>query len=133
VPTVVSENPERNAPGVDIQVESQPVRAPAFAAIVKLCGEHDIATSEGIRDALAPISGHVLVNLSDCSFLDSTVLSAFVLDSRARSLRGHRLELAVPESNKRIVRTLQVSGLTEVLTVHATPTSRSRLLVPPAT
>jgi anti-anti-sigma factor len=107
--------------GAAVKVELEPARAPGFAAIVHLVGEHDVGTKSGIEGALQPIVGDVLVDLSACEFIDSSVLSTFVMDWRARSASGHRLELAVPESNRMIVRTLKVSGLTEVLTVHATP------------
>jgi hypothetical protein len=39
----------------------------------RLRGEHDLTTSTGVREALAPIQGNVLVDLSDRVFLDSSV------------------------------------------------------------
>jgi anti-anti-sigma factor len=101
-------------PGIEVEFG----QAPAFAAVVKLCGEHDIATSEHLREALAPILGNVLVDLSDCAFVDSSVITALVLDSRERARERQRLELLVPAANTTVTRTLELSGVTEVLTVH---------------
>jgi hypothetical protein len=82
---VVSQN--RDPTVAAIEVELWPARAPAFAAIIKLCGEHDVATSGDVREALASIHGHVLVDLSACSFVDSSAISAFVLESRNAPVR----------------------------------------------
>lgn len=112
----VSENRDQGfaVPGID--VELRPV--PAFAAVVKLRGEHDIATSERLRDVLAPIAGTVLVDLSECAFVDSSVITALVLDSRERAREQERLELLVPAANATVARTLELCGVTEILTVH---------------
>jgi anti-anti-sigma factor len=101
-----------------IEVEIRPPRTPAFAAIVKLCGKHDLATSARIRETLAPIYGDVLVDLSDCTFLDSSVLNVFMLDSHERGHEGQHIEILVPAINVSVTRTLQVSGVTQLLTVH---------------
>ena len=103
-----------------IEVECRAADVSAFSAVVRLRGEHDIATSVRIREALAPIDGHVLVDLSDCAFVESTVVTAFVLDARERAAKGHRLELVVPTDNATVTRTLQLFGVSDVLPVHAT-------------
>jgi anti-anti-sigma factor len=113
---VVSENRAQGFAIPDIEVEFGPV--PAFAAVVKLRGEHDIAASERLREVLAPILGNVLVDLSDCAFVDSSVIAALVLDSRERARERQRLELLVPAANATIARTLELCRVTEVLTVH---------------
>jgi anti-anti-sigma factor len=113
---VVSQN--RDAKVAAVEVELWPTRAPAFGATIKLCGEHDVATSADVREALASIHGHVLVDLSECSFIDSSAISAFVLESRKRTRQGERLELVVPATNTAVMRALQVTGLSEILIVH---------------
>jgi anti-anti-sigma factor len=120
---VVSEGREPQFALASVEVERRPAHAPAFAAVVRLCGEHDLATSAGVREALAPIRGSLLVDLSDCAFLDSSVLTVFVLDARERAHDGQRTELLVPAANMTVRRTLQVSGLTEMLTVHGSSSS----------
>ncbi len=117
---VVPGNRKHDVAVADIEVEFRPAHESAFAAVVRLRGEHDIATSAGISETLAPIDGNVLVDLSDCAFVESTVITVFVADSRERARKGQRLELVVPTGNATITRTLQVSGLSELLTVHKT-------------
>jgi hypothetical protein len=46
-----------------------------YAATVVLCAEHDLATCEVVRVALAPLHGRVLVDLMRCSFINSTVIA----------------------------------------------------------
>ena len=113
---VVSENRDQGFAIPGIEVELWPV--PAFAAVVKLRGEHDIATSEHLRGVLAPIAGNVLVDLSECEFVDSSVITALVLDSHERARERQRLELLVPSANATVLRTLELCGATGVLTVH---------------
>jgi anti-anti-sigma factor len=115
---VVSEGREPQFALASVEVERRPAREPAFAAVVRLCGEHDLATSAGVREALAPIQGSVLVDLSACAFLDSSVPTVLVLDACERAHAGQRIELLVPAANASVRRTLQVSGLTDVLVVY---------------
>jgi anti-anti-sigma factor len=102
-----------------VEVEFRPARAPTFAAAIRLLGEHDMATIGTIKEALAPINGSVLVDLSDCAFIDSSAINVFVSDSHSRMREGHRLELFVPNENATVARTLQVSGLDAFLNVRA--------------
>jgi anti-anti-sigma factor len=118
VPMVVAENREPDLAHSVVEVVPRPATAPGYAAIVKVGGEHDIATIPRIRETLELIHGSVLVDLSDCTFLDSSVIHAFVADARERRREWQSLELIVPAANANVARTLQVSGLSEVLVVH---------------
>jgi anti-anti-sigma factor len=108
---------EGNRTRAEIEVEIAPARG-RFAARVALHGEHDIATSGAIREALSPIFGNVLVDLSDCSFIDSSVISVLLADCRERRREGQSLEVLVPPWNVSITRTIQVSGVASILTVR---------------
>lgn len=77
-----------NPPEPSVNVDLHPTEAPGFAAIVWLAGEHDLSTSDAIRDALSPIFGNVLLDLSECTFIDSSVISVIVGDVRARAREG---------------------------------------------
>jgi anti-anti-sigma factor len=105
-------------PAVDI--EPYPESAPAYAAVVKLRGEHDMATSDAIRDAIRAIFGGVLVDLSECEFIDSAVIGVLLHASNERTREGQRLELVVPTANARMSRTIEVAGVRAILTVHET-------------
>jgi anti-anti-sigma factor len=101
-----------------VEVELRPARAPGYAALVALVGEHDVATADEFGDALAALDGDILVDLSDCSFIDSTVIG--VLLARASKLRrdGRRVELVVPPANVTIARVLAIVRVDTVLVVH---------------
>jgi anti-anti-sigma factor len=101
-----------------VSVHYSPARYPAFAAFVELRGEHDLDSHEAIENALRPIFGDVLMDLSACPFIDSTVIG--VLVTRAQELRreGHRLELIVPAENRHVARVIDLVGMRSLLTVH---------------
>jgi anti-anti-sigma factor len=113
--------PASPAPSVNVIFDG--AREHGYVAIVDVCGEHDLATSSDIAEALRTLFGSVLVDFSQCSFIDSTVLSVLIEDLRARSREGQRLDLVVPASNASITRTLEVSGVRAMLSVYeARPT-----------
>ena len=87
-------------PSQGVEVEVQPARAPQYAAIVSLRGEHDLATAPVIRDALSAVFGDVLVDLSECTFVDSTVIGALIAASQDLQREGHTLALVVPPGER---------------------------------
>jgi anti-anti-sigma factor len=105
----------------NVGVELRPTSEPEFAAVVRLCGEHDLATSDEVRDAIEPISGNVLVDLSECAFIHSTVLSVLLAASKKAKREGHRIELLVTGANTGIARVLQVSGIETLIGVRRVP------------
>jgi anti-anti-sigma factor len=115
------------AESASVDVELRPPRLPSFAAIVTLRGEHDVATSADVRGALGPIYGNVLVDLSDCGFIDSTVIGALLTKYQELEREGHRLELIASRTNPMIARTLSIVGLDALVVVHdSMPTDESR-------
>jgi anti-sigma B factor antagonist len=101
-----------------VHVELAPGAPPGFAALVSLNGEHDLASSDALRAALAPLLGDVVVDLSACTFMDSTVIG--VLLGKCYELRGEgrRLELVLPPENVSISRVVDVVGLRDLVQVH---------------
>ena len=104
-------------PSQDVEVEVRPPRAPQYAAIVSLRGEHDMATAPVIRDALSPLFGDVLVDLSNCTFVDSTVIGALIAASQELEREGHTLSLVVPPENADVARTLEIVHISELLQI----------------
>jgi anti-anti-sigma factor len=90
-----------------------------FSSIVRLHGGHDVATSRHLRDALRSAEGDVLLDLSACEFIDSSVIFVIFADCNARARGGRRLDLLVPPSNRTIARTLEIAGARQVLGVLA--------------
>jgi anti-anti-sigma factor len=109
------------APSPSLEVERDPASAPGFAAIVWLRGEHDLDSSVGIREALEAIDGDVLIDLSGCGFMDSSVIGTLLRTFQTRARAGSRLELVVPPANRIIARTIEIASLRELMTVHDRP------------
>jgi anti-anti-sigma factor len=103
-------------PGVEVRYASS--RSAAFAAVVSLYGEHDLDSRETITQALDPIVGDVLVDLTECQFIDSTVVGAIIAKSLQLQHEGYRLELVAPRSNAHVTRVLDVVGMRAFLKVH---------------
>jgi anti-anti-sigma factor len=106
--------PPDQPPSRQIEVDVRPQRAPQYAAIVSLHGEHDLATSAALAETLRPLYGDVLVDLSDCSFVDSTVIRALITAAQELDREGHSL----PPENASIGRTLELVRIGELLRVH---------------
>ena len=62
----------------------------------------------------------MLVDLSECSFIDSTVIGALVRAFQAFGEQGRRLELTIPPGANAIQRVAKVAGLTTFLVIHET-------------
>jgi anti-anti-sigma factor len=105
-------------PGPPIEIYVHRPEGFAFAAVVRLRGEHDISTRDDLVRALTPMFGNILVDLSDCSFIDSTIIGVLIVDSRTRQREGQRLELLVPPENTTVARTLDISGVGSVMMIH---------------
>jgi anti-anti-sigma factor len=97
-----------------LELELRPAGEPSFDAIVRLRGEHDLASASELETAIATVRGSILVDLSLCEFIDSSVLR--VLFDKYAALRpsGHRVELIAPRANAAVSRILELSGLGEV-------------------
>jgi anti-anti-sigma factor len=103
-------------PPIDVRLDRDGTSG--YTAIVSLCGEHDLASAVDIQETLGSIWGNVLVDLTACEFIDSTVIGVLVRDYQLRHREGQRLELLVPAENTTISRTLEITGMRDALTIH---------------
>ncbi len=110
-------------PAARVDVEHDPRDEPRFAAIVYLRGEHDMATAPLVSDAISKLSGSVLVDLSDCDFIDSTVIGALFDHARGIQRSGSVLEIVVPLGTN-VARTLELVRIHELVAVHAARPTR---------
>jgi anti-anti-sigma factor len=99
------------------RIETRPSRVDRFAVVVELYGEHDLATREAVRVALASPRGDVLVDLSECTFIGSTVIGTIVKAAQRLARAGHRLELALPPPDSQVGKTLALAGIHDLLRV----------------
>ena len=92
------------------------------AALLTASGELDLYAADAVQDALMPlIETHppaLIVDLSSVSFLDSTALG--VLVAGAKLLRSSGGRFVVVSSDPRIVRLLEITGLTLLFTLRGT-------------
>jgi anti-anti-sigma factor len=99
------------------EVDPAPGRGSPYSAVVTLHGSHDLTTSGDLKRALAPLRGDVLLDLSDCEFIDSTVIGLMIGKARALRREGSYLELLV-EPASQVERALESLGIDELVTLH---------------
>jgi anti-anti-sigma factor len=89
--------------------------------VVRLHGEHDVSSREALSAALlaAGASNHVLVDLSQCDFIDSTLISTLLAAANQAQQRDGSVELVVPAEANAVRRTLELANVQRVLPFHA--------------
>jgi anti-anti-sigma factor len=108
---------------LSIDVDYDPPDEPRFAAIVSLHGEHDMATEPDVSSAIGAVSGSVLVDLSDCDFVDSIIIGTLFNNAQRIRKGGNLFELVVPPGSANVARTLELVHMKELLPIHpARPT-----------
>jgi anti-anti-sigma factor len=93
------------------------VRHGVRIAVVSLVGEHDLSTKSSMLDALASAACQpcVVVDLSRCTFVDSSFISVLV------ALYGTEIctvRLVVPETQRVVWRTLQLVQMDRFFAIH---------------
>jgi anti-anti-sigma factor len=92
----------------------------AGIAVVTLFGEHDLTSKQRLTEAIARASVRtgVLVDLSPCTFIDSTVIGLLFLARGQHAERGGRLELVIPPSAATVARVAELTLLGELVPIH---------------
>jgi anti-anti-sigma factor len=114
---MVSQEAQQTAPPT-VAVEFEP----PGVAIVTLRGEHDLSSRPLVVEALAEASvrPNVLVNLCECTFIDSCIAHALlVADTRQREHDG-RLALVIPPEAWAVQRVAQFTPLAVTMPIHET-------------
>ena len=94
--------------------------APAGATVFAVSGELDLATISLLKDTVGAHlrdGQHVVLDLSELMFCDSTGLGAFVGLHRQAMTNGATFSLAAPR--RRIDDLLQLSGINQVISIYA--------------
>jgi anti-sigma B factor antagonist len=106
----------RARPRVELETPS------ASVAIVTLVGEHDVATSEKVAQGLklaATRRRHVLVDLSPCTFVDSTVIGLLLGSHDEVTSDDGSFVLILPgDSGTHTARVLELMQLGDALVMH---------------
>ena len=90
--------------------------------VVILRGEHDLATTSDLGGALGRVrvqAKRIVIDLSECEFLDSSVLGVLIGELRRARERASGLIIVLPEGRAISVRrTLELTGLLDVFDVR---------------
>ena len=89
---------------------------------VTLTGEHDVLSREALSLALTVgrVYRYVLVDLTGCTFLDSTMINAFLAAAKRHVAQDGAVELVVPSDANPVRRTLEIANVQMTLPFHAT-------------
>jgi anti-sigma B factor antagonist len=90
--------------------------------VLSVAGEIDVATAPELRDHLQACvtknNSTIVVDLVDVTFLDSTALGVLVGGLKRCREAGGDLHLVIAEP--RILKVFEITGLTEVFSIHST-------------
>jgi anti-sigma B factor antagonist len=127
---VLGDSTERSDHAGDLLDGSGPPPGPvtieivsATAAVVTLGGDHDVASLDAIEDAfrVAGAGRNLLVDLSDCTFIDSTIIKLLLRTLRVLEATGARFELVIdPTPSGHVSRVAALMGIPEVIPTHDT-------------
>jgi anti-sigma B factor antagonist len=113
------------SPSADIpQFEISSASGPDNAYVVRVAGEVDMSHEEELRAELraaveADAKG-IVVDLTECEFIDSSAIRALLLSREQKNADGNGEGLAVAASSDQILRILSVMGLDQVLPIEPT-------------
>jgi stage II sporulation protein AA (anti-sigma F factor antagonist) len=103
-------------PSVAVEIRSQRV------AVVTVSGEHDLHSKPALTRALARAIEHpnVFVDLTDCTFIDSSAIGALISASRALAERNGSLELVIPSAAATVSRVVRMTAISTAVPIHET-------------
>ena len=87
-------------------------------AVVFLYGEHDYGSRAMLETELAPLVGTVVVDLSWCAFLDSSIISIILSKHTQLEREGGHLEVIIPPTQEHLANLFGVLGLQGTLDVR---------------
>lgn len=112
-------------PSADIpQFEITSGQGPDDVYVVRVTGEVDMSHEEELRGelrtAVAAEPKGIVVDLTECEFIDSSGVRALLLSREAQHSEQGSERLAVAASSEQILRILSVMGLDRVIPIRPT-------------
>jgi anti-sigma B factor antagonist len=112
-------------PSADIpQFEITSGPGPEDVHVVRVMGEVDMSHEEELRGelraAVAAEPKGIVVDLTECEFIDSTGIRALLLSREAQHSEDGSERLAVAASSQQILRILSVMGIDRVIPIRPT-------------
>ncbi|HEY3613059.1 MAG TPA: STAS domain-containing protein [Gaiellales bacterium] len=112
---------ERSAAGREVGTVKVEFASPE-TALVTLVGEHDLNSRLALRATLmnAAEGRDLLVDLGQCTFADSAIVSLLLGTERTLAGRDRRCDLIIPTDSGYVTRLFEITGIAELFRVHAT-------------
>jgi anti-anti-sigma factor len=90
------------------------------SSVVRVDGELDLATKQHLEEAVegADASGHLVIDLTACTFLDSSAVGVLISTAHTAHAVGGNLSLVA--SDPGLLRVLEIAAVDTVLPVHRT-------------
>jgi anti-sigma B factor antagonist len=112
-------------PSADIpQFEISSGPGPEDVYVVRVMGEVDMSHEEELRGelrtAVAADARGIVVDLTECEFIDSSGIRALLLSREAQHPEDGAVRLAVAASSEQILRILSVMGIDRVIPIRPT-------------
>ena len=95
------------------------IEAGSSSTTVRVGGEIDLDTAPRLRDCLATLTGDVVVDLTDVSFVDSQAIGLLLAEHRRRKEASARL--VVSGASPMTLRTFELTGVDQVLDLDGDP------------
>jgi anti-anti-sigma factor len=91
-------------------------------AVVTMRGEHDLSTQSVLTSALDLAAAHsnVVVDLTECSFIDSTIIQEFIKVAKTVRAKGEEVVLVIPRAQAGVARIAAMVGLAQIFELHET-------------
>jgi anti-sigma B factor antagonist len=120
-------------PSADIpQFEIRSADGPDGVRVVRVVGEVDMSHEEELkgelRSAVESDARGIVVDLTECEFIDSTGVRALLLSREAQHADDGSVKLAVAAASEQILRILTVMGIDKVIPIRPTIESASAAL-----
>ena len=83
-----------------------------------LTGEHDYGSKGRVEQVLAELHGHVLIDLTDCDLIDTSIINVLLTKHRELQRAGFKLELIIPSTQVHLSRTFDLLGIRNLVTIR---------------
>jgi anti-sigma B factor antagonist len=92
------------------------IEAGSTETTVRLSGEIDLETAPSLRECLASLTGDVVVDLTDVSFVDSQTIGLLIAEDKRRVAAGERL--VITGSSPMALRVFEITGVDQMLDLN---------------
>jgi anti-anti-sigma factor len=110
---------ERSSAGREVGTVKVEFASPE-TAVVTLVGEHDLNSRLALGATLmrAAEGRDLLVDLGQCTFADSAIVSLLLGTDRTLGARNRRFDLVIPPESVYVTRLFEITGIAELFRIH---------------